>query len=63
VCLHGGAGRAGAAAVALKVLKLGMDTRSVIARFGRTAGARHDGAPEHCPGARRRATETARLTL
>ena len=41
--------------VALKIIKLGMDTRQVIARFeARAAGARADGPPQHRQGPRRR---------
>ena len=41
--------------VALKVIKLGMDTRQVVARFEAGApGAGADGPPEHREGARRR---------
>ena len=40
--------------VALKVIKLGMDTKNVIAPFrGRTAGAGVDGSSEHRPGSGR----------
>ena len=37
--------------VALKIIKLGMDTRQVIARFeAEMAGPGPDGPPEHCQG-------------
>ena len=39
--------------VALKIIKPGMDTRQVIARFeAEAAGPGHDGPSEHCQGAR-----------
>jgi len=41
--------------VALKVIKLGMDTRQVVARFeGGAPSVGHDGSSEYCAGARRR---------
>ena len=41
--------------VALKLVKLGMDTKEVIARFeAERPGPRHDGASQHRPGAGRR---------
>jgi serine/threonine protein kinase len=41
--------------VALKVVKLGMDTSQVLARFAkRASGAGHDGPPEYCSDLRRR---------
>ena len=43
--------------VALKIIKLGMDTQTVVAPLrGRAAGAGADGPPEHRQGLRRRAT-------
>lgn len=40
--------------VALKVIKLGMDTKQVVAVRGRGLGGGDDGSSEHRQGARRR---------
>ena len=47
--------------VALKIIKPGMDTREVIARFrGRTPSPGHDGPSEHRPSARRGSDRSGR---